>query len=372
MRIAVLTSSRADFGIYEPLLKKLKNDPYFELTIIAFGTHLSHFHGYTIREIEKDFEVAEKLETLILGDTEEAISNATGNTITRFASLWQRLQNKIDIIFTLGDRYEMLAAALASVPFNLKIVHFYGGDITLGAIDNKFRDCLTTLSDYHFVSLKKYSDRIKSIKGTENGVNVIGILNLDELEKIKFLSKKSFQEKYNINLEQPTILSTFHPETVDSEKNIQHAKTLSKTFQTLSERYQIIITMPNNDTFNGLIRNEFLQLASENERIVCVENLGTIGYFSCMRHSVLLLGNTSSGITEAASFQKYVVNIGNRQEGRYKGKNVLDTKINTKEIIKAVAFCEEKNFNYSGENVFHTKGAVNKTIEILKKIKIDK
>lgn len=372
MRIAVLTSSRADFGIYEPLLKKLKNDPYFELTIIAFGTHLSHFHGYTVREIEKKFEVAERLETLILGDTKEAMSNAIGNTTTRFASLWQRLQDKIDVIFTLGDRYEMLAAALASVPFNLKIAHFYGGDITLGAIDNKFRDCLTTLSDYHFVSLKQYSDRIKSIKGTEKGVNVIGILNLDELEKIDFLSKEDFQAKYNISLEQPTILSTFHPETVDSEKNIQYAKILSNTFQTLSEHYQIIITMPNSDTFNGFIRDEFLELAFKNERIICVESLGAIGYFSCMKYSALLLGNTSSGITEAASFQKYVVNIGDRQEGRYKEENVLDTRIDKEEMMKAVAFCEEKGFNYSGGNTFHIKGAVNKTVEALKEIKIDK
>ena len=365
MRIAVLTSSRADYGIYLPLLKKLKSDDFFELKIIAFGTHLSRFHGYTVERIEQDgFEVEEKLETLILGDSETAISNAIGNTISRFAPLWERLKNDVDLVFALGDRYEMFAAVASSVPFNIRIAHLHGGETTLGAIDNKFRHAITLMSSIHFAATEQYCEKIKHLTGQETHIYNVGALSLDNLDNFQLLSKSAFQEHFKIDLSIPTILTTFHPETVSIEKNEVYAKVLVNTFKELSTDYQIIITMPNADTMGSTIRNYFVELSKNNTKIICVENFGSLGYFSCMKHCEFLLGNTSSGIIEAASMGKYVINIGNRQDGRARSKNVIDVSVNKHEIKKALA--KIVDFTYRGQNIYHIKNVSDKILKILK------
>lgn len=367
MRLAVLTSSRADYGIYLPLLKKLRADDTFELTIIAFGTHLSRFHGYTVEQIEKDgFEVTEKLETLILGDSETAISNAIGNTISRFAPLWERLKGQIDLVFALGDRYEMFAAVSASIPFNIKIAHIHGGETTLGAIDNKFRHAITLMSSIHFVSTKPYAEKIELLTGEAKDIFNVGALSLDNLSDLKLLSIEAFKDRFNIDFSLPTILTTFHPETVSIGKNLEYANVLMEVFNILSEKYQVVITMPNADTMGNIIREKFTALASNNSKVICVENFGKLGYFSCMQLCSFLLGNTSSGIIEAASFGKYVINLGDRQKGRASGENVIHTKINLGSIRENISKIEQLGKDYDGINIYHSDRSSIKIINALK------
>lgn len=367
MRIAILTSSRADYGIYLPLLKKLKSDNSFDLKMIVFGTHLSRFHGYTIEQIEQDgFEVTEKLETLILGDSETAISNAIGNTIIRFSNLWERLKNQVDLVFALGDRYEMFAAVTAAIPFNIKIAHLHGGETTLGAIDNKFRHAITLMASIHFAATEHYCYKIKQLTGQEKGIHNVGALSLENLENFQLLSKVTFQEKFNIDLSIPTILTTFHPETVSIEKNEVYTQVLIETFRELSQDYQIVITMPNADTMGSMIRDYFTELAVSNSRVICVENFGSLGYFSCMKLCSFLLGNTSSGIIEAASLGKYVINIGDRQEGRARSENVIDVKVNKRDIFNAVLKIDKKQ--YLGGNIYQSENSSQKIIRVLKDI----
>jgi len=367
MRIVVLTSSRADYGIYLPLLKKLQLDDFFELKIIAFGTHLSRFHGYTIQNIESDgFEVSEKLETLILGDSETAISNAIGNTITRFASLWEKLKSQVDLVLALGDRYEMFAAVAAAVPFNIKIGHLHGGETTLGAIDNKFRHAITLMSSIHFAATESYCEKIKKLTGQDEGIFNVGALSLDNLNDLQLLTLEAFKEQFNIDLSVPTILCTFHPETVSVEKNEIYTQVLVHTFKELSKEYQIIITMPNADTMGSMIRKYFLKLSKEIPQVKCVENLGSLGYFSCMKHCSFLLGNTSSGIIEAASLGKYVINIGDRQKGRARSQNVLDVPVEKTKILNAALKVESKF--YKGENIYRLENSGDKILFYLKQM----
>ena len=169
MKIGVLTSSRADYGIYLPLLKKLKNDNFFNLEIIAFGTHLSENHGYTLKNIQSDgFEVKHKLKTIPKGDSPTDISLAIGETIKTFSAFWDK--NKFDLVMALGDRYEMFAAVMASVPFQVKIAHIHGGETTTGAIDDVFRHCITHASELHFASAEVYKKRIVELTGKKAGV----------------------------------------------------------------------------------------------------------------------------------------------------------------------------------------------------------
>ena len=368
MRVAVLTSSRADYGIYMPLLKKLEADQFFDLKLIAFGTHLSRFHGYTINQILEDgFSVEERLESLILGETEEAISMAIGVTITKFSSLWKRLKPNIDLVFALGDRYEMFAAVAGSVPFNISVAHIHGGETTLGAIDNKFRHAITLMSDYHFVATREYADKVTQLIGRSDAVYHVGALSLDNLNASKLLTLEEFKNNYQIDLSLPTILSTFHPETVSVEKSEHHANILTEVFDKLSRKYQIIITMPNADTMGMLIRKKFANLIKQNQNVTGVENFGTLGYFSCMRSCSFLLGNTSSGIIEAASFGKYVINLGHRQDGRIKSGNVIDCPIEEKSIILASKKISI-NPRWNGSNFYYKEGASKAIKNILKGI----
>jgi GDP/UDP-N,N'-diacetylbacillosamine 2-epimerase (hydrolysing) len=367
MRIAILTSSRADYGIYLPLLKKLKEDDFFDLKIIVFGTHLSRFHGYTVNRIQQDgFNVFEKLETLILGDTETAISNAIGNTITRFSALWEKIENSIDLVFALGDRYEMFAAVAASVPFNIRIAHIHGGETTLGAIDNKFRHAITLMSSIHFAATDEYCQKIVSLIGTNNNVHYVGALSLDNITDLDLLSKEEFYKEFLIDLNIPTILSTFHPETISVNENKNHVNVLVETFGVLSSEYQIIITMPNVDTMGSMIRDAFLELSNINNKIICVENFGTLGYFSCIKHCLFLLGNTSSGIIEAASFGKFVLNLGDRQKGRARSQNVIDVAIIKNEILPQIRLISDNGYYYSGGNIYYLGNSSQKIVNILK------
>jgi GDP/UDP-N,N'-diacetylbacillosamine 2-epimerase (hydrolysing) len=366
MKVAVLTSSRADYGIYLPLLKKMEKDSFFELQLIVFGTHLSYFHGHTIDNIIEDgFHISERLETLILGDSETAIANAIGNTITRFSSLWEKVIQDIDVVITLGDRYEMFAAVAASIPFNIPIAHIHGGETTLGAIDNKFRHAITIMSSIHFASTKLYCEKISQLIGSTNNIYNVGALSLDNLLGIKLMTKDFFKAKFNIDLSKPTVLTTFHPETVSIDRNREYAETLVNVFESLSKCFQIVITMPNADTMGNIIRAAFLELSEKNSEVICVENFGMLGYFSCMEHCSFLLGNTSSGIIEAASLGCYVINVGDRQKGRVKSNNVIDTKVDFNEILGAVTEINGKS--YEGNNIYHLGNSSDIIVDVLKK-----
>ncbi len=367
MRIGVLTSSRADYGIYQPLLQALHQDPFFELEIIAFGTHLSPYHGYTIQQIEADtFPITARVESLIMGDSEEAIALAMGTTMSKFAGLWAQWQNHFDWVLALGDRYEMFAAVSAAVPFNIPIAHLHGGETTLGAIDNTFRHCITHCANLHFTATPSYAQKVADLKGGKAGVHSVGALSLSGLPQQELLSPAAFQERFGIDFSPATILCTFHPETVSVDQNIAYAEALVAAFEVLRERYQIVITMPNADTMGGAIRRILLALAERSAAVIGVENFGKQGYFTAMRDCAFLLGNTSSGIIEAASFQKYVVNLGDRQKGRARSENVIDVPVEKAAILKTVEQIETEGGSYTGENIYYNPRVTEDIIKVLR------
>ncbi len=370
MRVAVLTSSRADFGIYLPLLRKLKTHESIELEVIAFGTHLSAFHGYTLKEIEKeDFSKITTVESMILGDSEEAISTAMAATGMKFSSLWADKKADTDLIICLGDRYEMFAAVAASLPFNIPIAHFHGGETSLGAIDNKFRHAITMMSDYHFTATDSYRERVVAMVGESAQAFSVGALSLDDIADIPFYSKEEFIKKFNIDLNKPTVLTTFHPETVSVSKNERYAEELAKAFKSMNN-YQVVITMPNADTQGNIIRAIFQELIEESSHVIGVESFGKLGYFSCMKHCKFLLGNTSSGIIEAASFDKYVINVGDRQKGRAHGENVIDCPINYEDLLQAVSNVARLG-TWNGSNIYYQENVSDRVIKVLESISND-
>ncbi len=365
IKVGLLTSSRADFGIYLPLLKKLYGDDGFNLSIIAFGTHLSRYHGYTLNQIEaQGFEVSHKIESLLLTDTRGSISSSVALTGLKFADFWNEHQDSFNVVFCLGDRFEMYAAVLAGVPFGIKFAHIHGGETTLGAIDNVYRHCISLASYWHFTSAQPFSERVAEIIGSDENVFNVGSISLENLLNMRLLSEEQFEEKFGIDLNIPSILITYHPETTGISKIKEQTKEMIDAFLSLAENYQLIITMPNTDTEGSFIREQYEARIKGNKRIFLKENFGTLGYFAAMKKAKLVLGNSSSGIIEAASFGKYVVNIGMRQEGRLGSQNLIHVDFSATEIVKTVI-----NFatqSYQGDNVFDQGASSKKILEIIK------
>lgn len=367
MRIGILTSSRADFGIYLPLLKALTKDAFFEVEIIAFGTHLSPYHGYTLNHIKSEgFEVKYTVESMLVGDSADAISTAMGLTSIKFASFWEQHAADFDMVFCLGDRYEMFAAVSSGIPFQVKFIHLHGGEKTLGAIDNIFRHCISHAAVIHFPSTDIYAEKLRNMLDDTSSIFNIGAMSLENIKQIKFLNEEEFLEKWAVDLRVPTVLMTFHPETVKAAENEKYANELVKLI-TGNPEYQFLITMPNADTAGSLIRNVFITELKDLPNIFMIENLGTQSYFTAMRYCTFLLGNTSSGIIEAASFGKYVINLGNRQEGRASGANVFNVPIELTLIQEKMDDIAD-NSNFKGENIYYNENPSGKIIEVLKQI----
>jgi GDP/UDP-N,N'-diacetylbacillosamine 2-epimerase (hydrolysing) len=366
-RILVLTSSRADYGIYLPLLKELKNSKEIEFEILAFGTHLSHKHGYTINQILADgFSVQHQIEIPYEQDSPEDIAQCYAKTVEQFSHFWAENGKNYDWIIVLGDRFEMAAAVAAGIPFVLPIAHIHGGETTLGAIDNVYRHFITLSSSLHFVSLQAFKERVNEIVGAETKCFVVGALGLDNLSQVKLLSIEEFYQKWQIDLSKPSLLITIHPETVAYDENNRYVAETESALNVLAQNYQLIITMPNADTFGNLYRQMFQSLNEKfPEQVHIIKNFGTASYFSAMKHAGLMIGNTSSGITEGASFKKYVLNIGNRQKGRIAGENVIHIPFGKNEIIEKVAAYFGKVF--TKENIYYQGGASEIILKMLLK-----
>jgi len=368
MKIAFLTSSRADFGIYLPLLKEMRKDSFFDIRIIAFGTHLSSFHGYTIESIQsEDFVIDHLVENIMASDTAESIATSMAITTLKFAYIWQLEQHTYDLVFCLGDRYEMFAAVSAAIPFGIKFAHIHGGENTLGSIDNQFRHCLSIFSILHFTSIEQYAERVKEITGSSLNIFAIGALGLDNLKSLTLLTADQFFEKYKIDIAKPSILVTYHPQTVKTEANKFNAEQLVTALKNF-KNYQIIITMPNADTSGNSMRHVYIEFASGSDNVHLIENFGTLGYFSCMTLSRIIVGNSSSGIIEAASCRKFAVNIGNRQEGRYTSGNVIQSAADANSIVQACETALMKK-EYYGNNIYDKGGAAFKIIDAIKQWK---
>ena len=367
IRVGVLTSSRADFGIYLPLLKALQKEEAFHLELIVFGTHLSKFHGYTVEQIEREgFKIAKRIESLLLGDTPSAIASAYGLTVLKFAEYWQENEQNFDVVFALGDRFEMAAAVAASIPFGIKIAHLHGGETTLGAIDNIYRHSISLASQLHFVGAEFFAKRLNQLLDDEKAsIYNVGSLSLENLKNIDFLSIEAFKNKWQIDLNIKTILVTVHPETVAYQKNLAYCKATIKALEQLANEFQIVITMPNADTAGMVFREAFETLAKKQQSIKIIENFGTQSYFTCMKYARLMVGNTSSGIVEAASFQKYVLNLGDRQKDRLCGENVIHVPFNHDLIVKNTLEYATKEYN--GENIYFKSNPSEIIIQILKK-----
>lgn len=363
MKIAVLTSSRADYGIYRPLLKALHADPFFEVHMVVFGSHLMPSFGMTVEQISADgYTIDHKISVMPDDDSPAGVSAGIGRIIEAFSKVWEI--SHYDLIFALGDRFEMFAAVVAGLPFNVRFAHIHGGETTKGAIDDAFRHSISLMSYIHFASAEAYKSRIQQIIGADEQVYNVGALGMDYLSSVDLVTMDEFKIKYGIDLSLPTILSTIHPETVSFERNEALIDAYVEAMEAETD-HQIVITMPNADTFGMIIRDKLHQLAAARPGIFLVENFGSRDYLSCMKYCEMLIGNTSSGFYDASFFPKWVINLGDRQQGRIRTPNIIDVPFKKELIIDAIKAVSGKEVPCF-EPVYRKGNAAANIIKILK------
>ena len=282
----------------------------------------------------------------------------------KFADFWQNHQ--YDLVFCLGDRFEMSAAVQAGIPFGVTFAHLHGGETTLGAIDNVYRHQISLASKYHFTATEIFSEKLINLMGSSDGIYTVGSLSLNDIKNFVPLEKTDFYDTFCIPDEEFALV-TFHPETMAAQENIQFAQAMKNALAAISKGLFVVITMPNADTQGSIYREAILEMKKENEnRFLLIENFGKTNYFSAMHYCKLLIGNTSSGILEAASFGKYVVNVGDRQKGRAQSKNIINCPFATLDIIQATEKAIKLD-DYVGENVYFKEDVADSIIKIIKK-----
>ena len=332
-KIGVITTSRADYGIYRPLLKRLHQDTDLQLCLFVSGSHLSHKSGMTVYEIEQDgFPITECVPASPVSDTPQAIAEAMGSTMSGFASAYAR--SCPDWLVALGDRYEMFAAVAAAAPFCIPVAHLHGGESSEGAIDENFRHAITKLSHLHFTSTDFQAQRLIRMGEEPWRVSVCGALSLDNLHEMDLMSRETLSELCSIDFYSPVLLVTFHPVTLQYEDATRHINALLSALAHFDT--PVLFTQPNEDTASRIIMECIQAFLKTHPASRMVANMGSRAYFSAMRYAAAMAGNSSSGIIEAASFALPVVNIGDRQKGRLHIANVVDCPCDAHAITDAL------------------------------------
>lgn len=364
-KIMVVTTGRADYGLLYPLIKKIIENNRFALQLIATGTHLSPLHGKTIQLIEEDgLNVTEKIEMTMKNDTENAISNSISIGLMGFSQLFNKLCP--DLVVVLGDRYELWSVCIPAVIHKIPIAHIHGGEATFGIIDDPIRHSVTKMSAFHFASIELYAKRIIQMGENPERVFVVGAIGLDNIKAIPLMTSKELSEYTGVDFEQKVALMTYHPVTLDSynsaEQQIQ--KVLSALIKT---DLLILTTMPNSDTAGNIIYQKLESYSQQYpEKIKLIKNLGQKGYLSAMKFSHLMVGNSSSGIIESASFKLPVVNIGDRQAGRFKPQNIIDCVCSQEAISNAINQALSDEFKQSIGHLESPYGDGDTSIRIVK------
>lgn len=357
-KICLVTGTRAEYGLLYWLMKEIDEDPELELQIIATGTHLSPEFGLTYQQIEKDgFFIHEKIEMLLSSDTPVGITKSLGLATIGFAESLDRLQP--DILVILGDRYEALAAAQAALIARIPVAHISGGETTEGVIDEAIRHSITKMSHFHFVGAEEYRRRVIQLGEQPEQVFNFGDVGLDNINRLKLLSRQELEESIGFSLGTLNFLVTYHPESLSHIDPVVSVRELFKALDAFPEA-KIILTKPNADTGSRVILQMIDEYAaSRADRVYACTSLGQVRYLSAMKYCDMVIGNSSSGIVEAPAFHKPTINIGNRQSGRLKASSIIDCAPTAMSIVGAIKRAMTSEFHEMTNNAVSLYGTGN-------------
>lgn len=348
-RIGIMTGTRAEYGLLKPLMQEINKDNDLELYLIVSGMHLSPEFGMTYQEIEEDgFEINAKVEMLLSSDSPAGISKSIGLGVIGFADEFQRAD--LDMLILLGDRYEALSAAICAMVMRIPIAHLHGGELTEGAIDEGIRHSITKMSYLHFTSTEQYRNRVIQLGENPERVFYVGALGVENIKKINLMTKEELERSIHFEIDENTVVVTYHPVTLENN-------TVEEQFLNLLEvldrnpKIRMIFTKANADT-NGRIVNELIDkyAAQNSERACAFMSLGQKRYLSALKYCRIVIGNSSSGIIEAPSFGKPIINIGDRQKGRICADSVINCGYTQQEIQQAMETALTEEFENKARN----------------------
>ena len=367
-KVCVITGSRAEYGLLKNLLFLIKKERLFKLQLVVTGTHLAKKYGFTVREIIEDkFKINNKIDLKLRKDDTFSISNSMSLGLSRFVKVFEK--NKPDIIILLGDRYEIFTACIAATLCKVPVGHIHGGEITKASLDEAFRHSISKMSHLHFTATNEYKNRVIQMGEKPKNVHCVGGLGVDSIKSTNLYTKPVLEKKLKVKFLKKIVLVTYHPETLKNNFSKSSLKNLLNALKTMKET-TVIFTMPNSDIESMVVYNLISKLVSKRKNYYLFKSLGQKKYYSCCKYSNFMIGNSSSGLLEMPTFNKFTINIGERQLGRIKAKSIIDCNSKTKNIIKAIKFSLKSSNQKKIKNTtnpYGTGGASKKIINILRK-----
>ena len=337
-KVAVVTATRAEYGILTPLIKAINDDSELELDLIVTGTHLSEKHGYTKKFIEADgLPIAHEIPILENGNTPYDISITMANAVRGFAECFKN--DRPDIVIILGDRTEMLGIASAAMNERIPIAHLHGGEVTEGAVDDCVRHALSKMSYLHFTSTEVYRKRVIQLGESPERVFFVGALSTENILKAPLKSESVIRNDVGIPTDKPYSVVTFHPVTLEENSAKEQTLELCRAMEQKNE-YFYLITMANSDAGGDTVNTIFANFADKHDNVKLVSSLGMIRYLSAVKYAKFVLGNSSSGIVEAPVLGTPTVNIGDRQRGRLMADTIINCSPDIESIVGAIKRAE--------------------------------
>jgi GDP/UDP-N,N'-diacetylbacillosamine 2-epimerase (hydrolysing) len=367
-KICVITGTRAEYGLLRWVMQGIKGDEELTLQIIATGMHLSPEFGLTYREIEKDgFQIDRRVEMLTSSDTSVGIAKSMGLGMIGFADAFNDL--KPDLILVLGDRFEIFAAVSAALVARIPVAHLHGGETTEGAFDEALRHSITKMSHLHFVAADEYRKRVIQLGEQPERVFLVGGLGVDNINNLKLLDRTAIEESLDFKLGCKNLLITFHPVTLDNQSADQQMSELLTALDQLGEDTHLIFTMPNADNGGRVLIQMVEEFVATHINARAYNSLGQLHFLSCVKIVDGVVGNSSSGLTEAPSLQTGTVNIGDRQRGRLKAKSVIDCPPQSQAILEAICKLYSLHFQQTLSTVVNPYGSSGASAKILQTLR---
>ena len=340
MKIFLITSTRADFGLLENLIYEFRKSSYFDLKVIVTGTHLSKKHGFSFREIKKK-KISVYKKILITNNTSSAKNILNDMSILSKNISYLIKKDKPDLFIVLGDRYEILAISLAAYIAKVPIAHIHGGEITQGSLDDGFRHCISKLSNLHFVSHEIYRKRLVQLGENPKTIYNVGALGVENIYKTKFLSKVELEKSLKIQLKKNILLVCLQPEIT---RNLT-ITLINETLKALKHYNDnsIIFTMPGADFYNDIIFKKVKIFCKSHPNCFSFKTLGSQKFLSLLKIADAIIGNSSSGVIEMPFFKKPTINIGDRQRGRVSYNSIINVSAEYSLIKRKIDFIFSRN-----------------------------
>ena len=370
----MVTTSRAEFGLLLGLLKAIRADSALRLQVIASGMHMAPKFGLTVREIEAEgVKLDRKIDLRLTGGSGLANAKSIGRGVAGFADALAELQPAIVVL--LGDRFELLAPAIGALMLRIPIAHIHGGERSEGAIDESVRHAVTKMASLHFPATESYRQRIIQMGEAPERVFNLGAPGLDQIYGTPLLTRAQLEQEFGLSLQDPVALVTYHPATQDRGSVDTQVRHLAAAIK--ASKLNAVFTMANADAQGALINARLRALCGQTpEKFKWIPHLGHRRYLSCLAHVAVMVGNSSSGLTEAPSFRLPVVNIGDRQRGRIRAKNVIDVPSSRNAILQAIKRAISPRFRTSLRGMrnpydrFHDGRTSERIKDVLKQIRL--